>query len=147
MNTSNEMRYIQLLALLGFIALSFYASKYHQDYYPSVNDLLNNPERYHNTITEQTGVMQDTTGDSFYLKNGDVRIKVIGNNIPQLTYGYTSVLGRFDKDGFIKLKDIRNHNYDSVKYIVSLIGLAIFLAIFFSEWKLTKGGFKYAGLD
>jgi hypothetical protein len=147
MNTSNGMRYVQLLALLGFIALSFYASKYHMEYYPTIHDLLSNPERYHNLITEQTGVMQDVTSDSFYLKNGDARIKVIGNNIPELKSGYTSVLGKFDKDGFIELKDIRNHNYDSVKYIVSLIGFAIFIAIFFSEWKLTKGGFKYAGLD
>ena len=58
--------------------------------------------------------------------------------------GETALYANFRGDGTIEMIDYHNYNYNHILYIISLIAIVLFLALFFREWKLASGGFKNA---
>ncbi len=141
--------FFSLIGIIGLVLLSIYSLTQYNDYYPSAKDLNENPEKYHGILTEQYGRIKELNEDSFVLLLGDSEILVKFNNekIRMPIQGTISILGIYNKEGFIELKDIHYFDYNNTKYLASIIGLIMFLFIFFREWKLTSRGFKYARLD
>lgn len=136
-----------LIGITGLVLLSIFSLTNYNNYYPSIKDLNENPERYNKILTEQYGLIEEIKEDSFILVSGDSKILVKANNIRKPIQGSVNILGVFNKDGFIELEDIHYSDYNNTKYLASIIGLLLFLFIFLKEWKITSGGFKYARLD
>ena len=138
-------QYAPIMALIILILLSMYSLNQHSNYYPTIKDLLDNPERYHNKITEQGGRLSLEKGT---IRRGNEEIKIIIKEpLRNPKYGTVTIVGRFDKSGSIEVHDIHYSDYNNLKYFASIIGGAIFLYLFFKEWKITKRGFESARLD
>lgn len=137
-----KIKIISIIALILFLILSIYMVSYHSLYYPSIDDLLSNPEKFHNKLVEQYGVVSDKIEGSFYINWGNEKIKVISNETGITKYGYTTVYGIFKKEGYIQALKLHHHNYNNLKYLVSILAGLIFIYLFFKEWKIIKGGFK-----
>lgn len=133
---------ISIIALILFLILSIYMVLYYSFYYPSIDGLLSNPEKFHNKLVEQYGVVSDKVNDSFYLNRGNEKIKVISNETEITKHGYTNVYGVFKKEGYIQALKLHHHNYNNLKYFVSILAGLIFIYLFLKDWKITKGGFK-----
>ena len=143
MKINNKLKlFISLISIISLILLSTYSFVQHVNYYPKIKDLLENPEKYHNKITKQTGQISPDTN---ILSSGGDKIR-IKSNIPlrKDIFGSTSIIGRFDKEGYIEIKEIHYSDYNNVKYFTSILGLFLFVYIFLKEWKITKRGFENA---
>ena len=62
-------------------------------------------------------------------------------------FGFTTIYGIYHKGDssnqpFIEALSVRNHNYNILKYYVSLLGLIVFTIIFFKEFKLSRFPFE-----
>ncbi len=136
-----------IVGITGLILMSIFSLTNYNNYYPSIKDLNENPSRYDGILTEQYGLIKEIKEDSFILVSGDSRILVKANNIREPTQGSVNILGVFNKESFIELKNIHYSDYNNTKYLVSIMGLIMFLFIFFREWRITFRGFKYARLD
>ncbi|MBI2667952.1 hypothetical protein HYX17_04260 [Candidatus Woesearchaeota archaeon] len=136
-----------IVGITGLILMSIFSLTNYNNHYPSIKYLNENPEKYDGILTEQYGLVDEIKEDSFILASGDSKILVKANNIREPTQGSVNIIGVFNKEGFIKLKDIHYSDYNNTKYFVSIIGLIMFLFIFFREWRITLRGFKYARLD
>lgn len=132
---------ISIIAIILFIFLGVYSYSNYYKYYPSINDLLTNRLNYENKLISLAGSMKDKTNSSFYLVKGGDRIEVLFEKPEYPKYGYVSVLGYY-KDGKIEAVSIHNHDYNHLKYVVSIIGFIIFIFFFFREWIITRRGLK-----
>tara|TARA_Y100000310_G_scaffold202322_1_gene202456 strand:- start:474 stop:893 length:420 start_codon:yes stop_codon:yes gene_type:complete len=132
------------IGIIGLVLLSIFSLTQYDNYYPSIKDLNENPERYDQLLTEQYGRIKEFREDGFILLSGNEEILVKTKNIRNPIQGSLSILGTFHKEGFIELNNIHYFDYNNSKYVVSVIGLIIFLFIFFKEWKITSRGFKHA---
>tara|TARA_Y100000310_G_scaffold343159_1_gene449524 strand:- start:39617 stop:40036 length:420 start_codon:yes stop_codon:yes gene_type:complete len=135
---------ISIISIIGLILLSIYGLTQHDEYYPTIQDLKNNPEKYHNWLIEESGTVKNIQNGEFILVLGNEEILVKNTNIRQPKQGSISLIGIFNKEGFIELQKIQYFDYNHYKYWISIIGLFIFLFIFLKEWKLTKRGFENA---
>jgi hypothetical protein len=135
---------LSFIGMIGLVLLSIFLLTYYEDYYPSIKDLNENPERYDQLLTEQYGRIKEFREEGFILLSGNEEILVKTKEIRKPIQGSLSILGIFHKEGFIELSDVHYFDYNNSKYVVSVIGLIIFLFIFFKEWKITSRGFKHA---
>jgi len=133
-----------MIAAIALIALMYYSYEYHDRYYPSVTDFLKDPARFDGRITEQHGPIGNITNESFAAFFGEDSVLVKYSHIEKPKYGFLTFVGYYKKEGYIEAKEIRYNNYNNGKYIFSVVGLIIFLFIFFREWKITSGGFEDA---
>ncbi|MBI2663179.1 hypothetical protein HYX15_01465 [Candidatus Woesearchaeota archaeon] len=142
------MKYLfVIIGIIGLILMSIFSLTQYNNYFPAIKDLEKYPEKYDGVLTEQYGKIEEIREDGFILALGNEKIFVKSANVRKPIYGTVSVVGIFHKEGFIELKDIHYFDYNTTKYVISIIGLIIFLVIFFKEWKITSRGFKYARLD
>ena len=132
------------IGMVGLILLSMFSLTQYNDYYPSVKDFNENPEKYDQLLTEQYGRIKEFREEGFILLLGDEEILVKSKSIRKPIQGTLSILGTFHKEGFIELHDFHYFDYNNSKYVISIIGLIMFLFIFFKEWKITSRGFKNA---
>jgi len=136
-----------ILYIIGIVilsGLSIYSYIYHINYAPSVYDLLENKDKYNGFKTEYVGTIINKTNDYFYLKSENTEIKVLYSNVREPKFGQIRVYGIFEKEGYIRALDVQYHDYNFLKYILSLAGFVWFIIIFFREWKITKRGFENA---
>lgn len=132
------------VAAIALIALMYYSYEYHDRYYPSATDFLKDPVKYDGRITEQQGRIGNITNESFVAFFGEDSVLVKYPNVEKPKYGFLTFVGYYKKEGYIEAKEIRHNNYNDGKYIFSVVGMIIFLFIFFREWKITSRGFEDA---
>jgi|SRR3989344_2101411 len=136
------------IGVIGLLFLSIFSLTNYNHYYPSIKNFNDNPEKYEGITTEQHGVIKEINKNEFIFSIGNQDILVKSDfEIRKPKQGSVDIIGVFRKEGFIELKDIHYFDYNNSKYLTSVIGLIIFLFIFFKEWKLTFRGFKHARLD
>lgn len=138
------MKALQVIAFILLLIIMYYSYISHADYYPSITNMLADPEKYDGDLVELQGIMADKTNSSFSILFGDQKIKVLYENPETPKLGYISVYGKFHREGFVEAYDIHLANYNSPKYIISFIGFIFFLFIFFKEWKLKGWRFESA---
>src|SRR3989344_3779187 len=109
-----------------------------------LTNYLNNPEKYSGNKVEYFGKIINISQDSLYFRAEGKEIKVYGSGVKMPVLGETVVFLDFQKDGKIRIIDYHNYNYNYVIYLISFFALAVFVAIFLKEWKLTRKGFKDA---
>lgn len=139
---------IILLTILIFGFMGYDTKAKHKSYLQKVIDY---PEEYDGAIWQIGGSIVETDNTFVYVADDTANrpIKILkfeGLETVNLKLDAITVVGVFEKDGefFIPMK-VRVHKYLFLKYVVSFIGLFMFLYIFFKEWKLTLKGFKPRG--
>ena len=135
------------LTLIIIVSLMFYETKYYADYSKnnfSLQNYLENPEKYGDHSSESFGRIVNISQDHFYFNAGGDYIKVFGKNIQKAELGETVLYLDYRKDGRIVMIDYHNYNYNYILYAISFLAVMIFVFLFFKEWKLTRRGFKNA---
>jgi hypothetical protein len=118
-----------LLLLLSLALLFTYSYFWHNNYYPSISELLRNPKQIDKLVELRGGEIVEfhNTEKVFIYQDGNDRIDVKYNDkqIPKKSIlGRTSIYGRYE-NRYIELISIHNNNYNFLKYIVSIIGFII----------------------
>lgn len=142
------MQYIsfQIFLITILILMGGYSYVYHNKFYPSIYELLENPEEHEGKIIEyKDGHIIDfhNPKNEFVYSSGKYKINVRfnGDLQPQKSLlGTTTIFGKF-KNGYIELIALHNHNYNYFKYLLSIIGVAIPLFYLGKEWNLS--GLKF----
>jgi hypothetical protein len=133
--------FIWVLALVLAIMLSVYSYNKPTKNFHSFEFFLEEPEKYHGMMAENTGRIADIKEGSFYLSLGRKRIKVLYNGkVRPVKFGLASVVGRYNKEGYIEASQIRYHDYGNVKYLLSLPGLFVLAYFMLREWRITGRG-------
>lgn len=109
----------------------------------TLDKYLENPEKYGGVKSQRMGKIMEINYGYFLFSGSDKPIKVIGK-IERPILGETLIYVHYRKDGIIELIDYHNYNFNYILYLISLFAIAVFLIIFFKEWKLTKRGFENA---
>ena len=135
----NLFLYILIVLLFLLLSFDFYLSKKY--YPPSSDEFLANPAKYGGMQSEFTGTFINSSEDSFYLRVNQKPIKVYYSGFKKPELGQVYLLVELNKDGTAKALEVHKMSYNYLKYFISLIGLIIFLVIFFKEWKFKKGRF------
>lgn len=135
--------WICAIAAIVILAYSNYTYRNADEGDFSIDKYLKNPEKYGGYQTEYFGKIAGISRDIFYIHVEDKIIKVYGS-IEKPVLGETAVFLDFRKDGKIRMIDYHNYNYNYLLYAVSVLALAVFIVLFFMEWKFTAGGFKNA---
>jgi len=110
----------------------------------SFKNYFENPQKYSEESYERMGKIVNISSDHFYVKFGDMDIKVTGSGVKKPILGETDVYINFRKDGIIELLGYHNYNFNYILYGISLFALIILIVIFFMEWRFTIRGFKDA---
>lgn len=132
------------IIFLIVITLALYGNLIKTNKLPSSRDYLLNPSKYGGYEGEYFGKIINISEDYFYIRVPSTDLKVIGSGIKKPVLGESTFLLYFGRDGFIKLIDYHNYNYNYLLYLFSGFAFIIFLIIFFKEWRITKRGFKDA---
>lgn len=127
------------LLLLIFFSIDFYNKK--GDYPPTIDEFLNNPQKYEGRITEFTGPVASTSSDSFVMVINQKSLKIYYTLYEKPKLGQIYSLVRLNADGTSNAIKIHELSYNYIKYAVSFIALIIFLYIFFRDWKFKKWRF------
>jgi len=138
---------IYIMAAIILASLMYYSYSEHDKYYPSLADFLKDPAKYDGIATEHQSNIFNVTDDSFMLRSGSSFVTVKYPDVRYPKYGTLNFMGYYRKEGYIEATRIKYNDYNYGKYLMSFIGLFLFLAMFFREWKLTMRGFEDARLD
>lgn len=141
------MAVLYILAILALVFLGVYTLENHEKYFPSVYNILNNPDKYDGQVIELYVRPMNITNESFLINDNGAWITVRYKNLTPPKYGQLAFFGVFKKDGsYIQAIEVRYDNYSYLKYVLSFIGLFIIIIMLFKEWKLTRRGFEDARL-
>lgn len=133
------------ILLIGFFVYDHAYYSYRQSTREfEVNKYLESPEIYGNHQAERMAKIVSISQGHFYIRSGNVELKVMGSGIKKPVLGESVFFLDFRKDGVIGLIDYHNYNFNYFLYGVSAIAIIVFVIIFFKEWKLTKRGFEDA---
>lgn len=130
-----------ILLLSIIILINLYSYFYHNKLYPSIDELLKNPSVHNNRLVEYRSgdiVSFNFPENELVYKSGKDSINVMyddGIRPHKSKFGNTVIFGVF-KDGHIQLINLHNNNYNYVKYIISVIGITIFLFYLIKEWEI-----------
>ena len=133
--------YFSLILILALALTCFYSYNYHDKIYPSIYAVLSSPSEYQNKLVEFRGgeVLNYNPSDKSFdynLGNAAINVKYSDDNdIGISNFGRTSIIGTV-KEEHIELLGLRNHNYNYMKYFVSVAGFVIFGFYFFREWRI-----------
>ncbi len=134
------------ILILAIIMLCIYSYLEYNKYYPSPTAIKQNPEQYMGKIVEYrsgdiTEINEAEKTFTYTSGKDSIQVKYSQNFTPKPTIiGQTSILVKLGQNS-LELIDIRNHDYNSYKYLISIIGIIIFIYYFFKEWKFNKFGF------
>jgi len=110
----------------------------------TVNNYLENPQKYGGVKLENFGRIVNINQDHFYLNIGGRDLKVYGSGIKRPILGEIVVYINYNKNGRLEMIDYHTYDYNYVLYGISFFALILFIIIFFREWKFTWRGFKDA---
>ena len=110
----------------------------------TISNYLGSPEKYDGYKMEIMVRVVNISLGHFVFNIGSKDLKISGSGIKKPVLGETALYANFRGDGTIEMIDYHNYNYNHILYIISLIAIVLFLALFFREWKLASGGFKNA---
>lgn len=143
MKTPNKFLYFSIVLLtIGLFVYGNIRYFRHLSEGFSINNYLENPNRFGEHKDERFGKIINISEDHFYFSLGDINIKIYGAGIKKPIFGETVVFVNYGRDGKITLIDYHNYNYNYLLYILSFFALVIFVIIFLKEWKITPRGFK-----
>jgi hypothetical protein len=129
----------------------YYSGSYYYQYYPSVTQYLEEPEKFSGHHIEIAGNIEGFDGEFYdfrvsrYLYDGSegetVKIKH-NDEIRDAVNGFVSVYGIYNSEGYVNVINIHYHDYNNFKYIFSLLGPLILITFLFRDWKITRRGFE-----
>lgn len=131
------------ILILAIIMLCIYSYLEYNKYYPSITAIKQNPEQYMEKIVEyRSGDITEINeaGKTFIYTSGkeSIQVNYSQNFTPKPAIsGQTSILVKLSQN-YVELVDIHNHDYNSYKYLISVLGIIIFIYYFFKEWKFNK---------
>lgn len=139
--SSSSEKVIWFLVWIGLawlIAVSFSEYDHHL---PMAKNFLENPQAYVGKEVEFFGLSSNFSSEGFFLKQADTKVWIRYHNPRPTINGYTTVHGVFLRDGTIQGTEVMYHDKGFRIFSVSLIGLLIFLIVFFREWRIKRWRF------
>ena len=117
----------------------------------NLQNILDDPDVYEGVIYQTSGRIANSDDLFIYIRDTESNHLVKIRKDDRLMFadpGTDSVMvyGVFNGEYFIPIK-VRINKFIFMKYILSIIGLFIFLRIFLNEWKITLKGFEPKGVD
>lgn len=135
---------ISSISIVLFIVLSLYSVHWYKENDITLQYILNHPELFDGkTIALDSVEIVNSYDNSFFIGQDGAVVEIRGFGISD--YGWlsntVSLVGIIRVgEGFIEAQQVHHHKYDGVRYLVSPIGLLVFLYFLFTEWKVTKKG-------
>ena len=137
--------------LMGLVFILILAGLYSSnlDRYHSritLQNILNNPEKYDGVYYQASGRISHTEPDFIYILDTEANKEVPvyfpdhGLTAMDSIIIYGPFIYRADKSYFYAEKTRLQHS-EPFKYIISFFAILYFIYIFFKEWKLTRNGF------
>ena len=127
----------------AILSLCLYSQYEYSRRHSSIDDVKEDPERFENVSFRSEGTVRDLvaggglTNFTFTVMGDDIEA-VYGGPVEIEEGDYVIVFGTlFMKQGYLLVE--RLHIYRDIRrlYALSVVGLALFLAIFFRDWRLS----------
>lgn len=125
--------YFALAAIFILLSVDFYLNK--RFYQPTIDEFFRQPSKFKGSKVEFAGHVLNTSTDSFYMSINRRALKVYHPEFEPPRLGQLSALLELNADGTATAIQVHNYSYNYLKYLVSLLGFALFLYIFLKEWK------------
>ena len=142
------------LGIILFIAFFIFFIKFNNKIQNSINlqNILDNPDEHIGVVYQTSGRIVSSDDNNFFIYIRDTEsnhlVKIFNDGRLIFADPRTdsiTIRGVFNGEYFIPI-NVRIHKFLFMKYVLSIIGLFIFLYIFLNEWKLTLKGFESRGI-
>jgi len=125
------------------VLFSMFSYTHEPKQHNSIAFFLENPEQYHGILAENSGYVKDIKDGSFVMESNNGNVVVVYNgSVRKVPFGLISVVGTYNKAGYIEAKQIHYHDYGNMKYVLSFVAFIFLILSIFKEWKLTVSGFE-----
>jgi len=106
---------------------------------------IENPQLYDGLTRTVLGIYAGPSPEGFVLQYNQrlIPVQYHGKVIPP-RYGQILIYGTFHQEGYIEAQQVHNYNYNYLIYFISFLTFLFVLALFASEWKITKRGIESA---
>ncbi len=106
---------------------------------------IENPQLYDGLTRSVLGIYTGPSPGGFTIQYNQRLIPVqYQEEVRPPRYGQILIYGTFHQEGYIEARQVHNYNYNYLIYFISFLTFLFVLALFFSEWKISKRGIESA---